>query len=222
MSHELWTSVDQYINELLVPSDDALDGAREANAAAGLPPIDVSPAQGKFLSLLVSIRGASRILEIGTLGGYSTIWLGRALPESGRLVTLEVNPEHAEVARANIERAGLTAIVEVRLGPALDSLRALEAESVEPFDFIFIDADKQNNPEYLTWAVKLSGPGTVIVTDNVILNGSVVDTDAIHPAVQGNRAFFDRLSAEPRLNATAIQTVGSKGYDGFAIAVVTG
>jgi predicted O-methyltransferase YrrM len=167
-------------------------------------------------------KGARRILEIGTLGGYSTIWLARALPADGRLVTLEVEPKHAEVAQANLDRAGLSGVVEVRLGPAAGSLAQLHKEGAEPFDLIFIDADKQNIPTYLEWALKLAKPGALIVTDNVVREGAIVDAENADPAVQGVRTMFERMAAEPRLSATAIQTVGSKGYDGFAMAVVVG
>jgi len=222
MNQERWVSVDRYMNRLLVPSDDVLEQALEANATAGLPPWEVAPNQGKLLMLVAQIRGARRILEIGTLGGYSTIWLARALPEGGRLVTLESNPKHAEVALGNIAQAGLADLVELRQGPALDSLPALQAESVEPFDFIFIDADKQSNPEYLKWSLKLSRPGTVIITDNVVMFGAILDTDSTDPNIQGIRQFIDLLASEPQVNATVIQTVGAKGHDGFAIALVTG
>ncbi len=212
-----WARVDAYLVDRLVPADPALDAALEANAAAGLPSIDVSPAQGKLLHLLARMTGARRILEIGTLGGYSTIWLARALPASGRLVTLEADPRHAEVARSNVARAGLTEVVELRVGRALDTLPTLPAE---PFDFIFIDADKPSNPDYLGWALRLSRPGSVIVCDNVIRGGRVTDPDAREAGVAGTRALFDLIAAEPRLSATAIQTVGAKGWDGFAIALV--
>ena len=222
MNQEQWNEVDRYITEKLVPSDAALTAAIEANAAAGLPSIDVAPNQGKLLHLLALTKGARRILEIGTLGGYSTIWLARALPAGGRLITLEVEPKHAEVARKNLERAGFADVVEVRLGAAADSLAQLHAEGVEPFDLIFIDADKQRIPEYLDWALKLSRRGTLIITDNVVREGAIVDAENTDPAVQGVRTMFDRMAAEPRLSATVIQTVGSKGYDGFAMAVVLG
>ncbi|MFM1653288.1 O-methyltransferase [Brevibacillus sp. B_LB10_24] len=221
MSHEQWTAVDRYFTDLLVPSDPALDAALEANAAAGLPPIDVTPNQGKLLHLLARIQGARTILEIGTLGGYSTIWLARALPAGGRLITLESAPKHAEVARANIERAGLSDIVEIRLGQALDTLSQLDAEEQGPFDLIFIDADKPNNPEYFKWALKLSRRGTMIIADNVVRKGVVIDEASTDPNIQGIRRFNELLAAEPRVSATAIQTVGSKGYDGFAIILVT-
>ncbi len=215
---ETWKRVDAYLAEKLLPADAALDAALAANAAEGLPAIDVSPLQGKFLNLLAQIAGARRILEIGTLGGYSTIWLARALPEDGRLVSLEAEPRHAEVARANIARAGLADRVEVLIGPALDSLPKLEG----PFDLVFIDADKRSNPDYLRWALRLARPGTVIVCDNVIRDGRIADADSRDPGVVGTRDFFDVLASEPRLSGTAVQTVGAKGWDGFAIAVVTG
>ncbi|KWX00485.1 O-methyltransferase [Carbonactinospora thermoautotrophica] len=222
MIQERWTAVDRYITDLLVPSDPALDATLQASAAAGLPPINVSPAQGKLLHLLARAQGARTILEIGTLGGYSTIWLARALPADGRLITLEADPKHAEVARANIARAGLADVVEVRLGRALDTLPRLAAEGHGPFDLIFIDADKPSNPDYFAWALKLSHPGSLIITDNVVRDGAVIDADSDDPRVQGTRRFFELLAAEPRVSATAIQTVGDKGYDGFAIALVTG
>ncbi|WP_134684850.1 O-methyltransferase [Brevibacillus migulae] len=217
-----WTEVDQYITDMLVPVDPALDAALKANAEAGLPAIDVAPNQGKLLHLLAKIQGAKTILEIGTLGGYSTIWLARALPEGGRLITLEYAPKHAEVARANIERAGLSHVVEVRVGLALDLLEQLAAEGCGPFDLIFIDADKPNNPAYLEWALKLSRPGSLIIGDNVVRDGEVIDASSDNPTIQGVRRFYERLSTDPRVTATAVQTVGSKGYDGFAIARVNG
>jgi predicted O-methyltransferase YrrM len=220
MDQELWTAVDTYITGQVVRSDAALDAAIEANAAAGLPTIDVAPNQGKLLHVLALMKGAKRILEVGTLGGYSTIWLARALPEDGRLVTLEVEPKHAEVARGNVDRAGVGEKVEIRVGPAAESLAALVAEGVEAFDFIFIDADKQNNAVYLDWALKLAKVGTFILTDNVVREGKLADAESDDPAVIGTRAMFERMGAEPRLVATAIQTVGVKGYDGFAMAVV--
>jgi predicted O-methyltransferase YrrM len=213
-----WQDVDAYIEGRLVPADPALQAALAANAAAGLPAIDVAPTQGKLLNILARMVGARRILEIGTLGGYSTIWLARALPADGRLVTLEAVPRHAAVARENIARAGLGDRVEVRVGAALDSLPGLEG----PFDFIFIDADKPSNPDYLDWALRLSRPGTVIVCDNVIRGGRVADMGNRDPALVGTRALFDRLGDDARLTATAIQTVGAKGWDGFAIALVGG
>lgn len=222
MSQERWSAVDAYIAQKLVPADPALTAALAANAAAGLPPHDVSPPQGKLLHLLARMSGAKRVLEIGTLGGYSTIWLARALPEDGRVVTLEADPHHAAIARANIERAGLSDRVDLRVGPALDTLPALHASGLGPFDLVFIDADKPNNPHYLDWALKLSRPGTVIVADNVVRDGAAVDGTSPDTSVQGIRRFFDRLAAETRVTATALQTVGSKGWDGFAIAIVEG
>ena len=221
MTQERWTEVDRYISDLFAPRDAALDGVLEASAAAGLPPINVAPNQGKLLLLLARILGARAILEIGTLGGYSTIWLARALPVDGRLITLETDLKHAEVARANIALAGLAHVVELRLGPALDTLPRLAAEGCGPFDLIFIDADKPAYPDYLAWALELSRRGSVIIADNVVRDGAVVDEDSGDPRVQGVRRFNALLAAEPRVSATAIQTVGSKGYDGFAIALVT-
>jgi predicted O-methyltransferase YrrM len=222
LSQERWTAVDRYLTDLLVPPDPALDAALEASAAAGLPPINVAPNQGKLLHVLARAIGARRILEIGTLGGYSTIWLARALPVDGRLITLEADPRHAEVARANIARAGLAGVVEVRLGPALDTLPQLSSDHGEPFDLVFIDADKQSNADYFGWAMRgLTRPGSLIVVDNVVRGGAVVEPDSDDPRVAGTRRLFDVLGTEPRVSATAVQTVGSKGYDGFAIAVVT-
>ncbi len=221
MSLEQWSAVDRYLTDMLVSSDPDLDAALQANAAAGLPAIDVAPNQGKLLHLLARIQGARTILEIGTLGGYSTIWLARALPAGGRLITLEADPKHAEVARSNIARAGLGDVVEVRLGQALDSLDQLAREGQGPFDLIFIDADKPNNPHYVQWALKLSRRGSLIIVDNVVRNGSVADETSSDPGVQGTRRMNELLAVEPRVSATAIQTVGSKGCDGFAIALVT-
>jgi len=215
-----WSRVDDYIADRLLPPDPVLEATLAANAAAGLPAIDVSAVQGKLLNLLVAICGARRVLEVGTLGGYSTIWMARALPQHGRLVTLEYEPHHATVAQANIERAGLAAMVDIRVGKAIDTLPALFADGLGPFDFIFIDADKPSNPQYVDWAIRLSRPGTVVVLDNVVRNGAVVDEESRDPNVQGVRAAFDMLAGDRRLSATALQTVGSKGYDGFAIAVV--
>jgi predicted O-methyltransferase YrrM len=222
MEQKKWSAVDGYITERLVAPDPALDAALKANAAAGLPSIDVAPNQGKLLHVLALTRGARRILEIGTLGGYSTIWLARALPTGGRLVTLEVEPKHAQVAQANLDRAGLSGMVEIRVGPAADSLKQLHREDAAPFDLIFIDADKENIPAYLGWALRLAKVGTLIVTDNVVREGAIVDAANTDPAVEGVRAMFEMMAAEPRLSATAIQTVGSKGHDGFALAVVVG
>ncbi|HBZ82293.1 MULTISPECIES: O-methyltransferase [Brevibacillus] len=221
MNRDQWTAVDEYFTTKLVSADPVLDAVLEHNAASGLPPIDVAPNQGKFLHLLAQIQGARSILEIGTLGGYSTIWLARALPQDGRLITLEAAPKHAEVAKANIARAGLEALVEIRLGDALDSLAALDRENQGPFDLIFIDADKKNNPDYFRYALKFSRKGSVIITDNVVRKGAVIDETSTDPNILGVRQFADLVAAEPRVSATAIQTVGSKGYDGFAIALVT-
>jgi predicted O-methyltransferase YrrM len=211
-----WARVDSYIAERLVPADPALEAALEANRAARLPAIDVSPTEGRLLHILARMVGARRILEIGTLGGYSTIWLARALAPGGTVVTLEVEPRHAEVARANIARAGLADRVDQRVGRALDILPTLEA----PFDMVFIDADKRSNPDYLAWALKLARPGAVIVCDNVVREGRVADLARDDPDLAGIRAFYDLLAAEPRLTGTAIQTVGARGWDGFAIAIV--
>jgi predicted O-methyltransferase YrrM len=220
MTQELWTAVDHYINELLIPSDAALDAAVEAATAAGMPAIQVSPSQGKLLHLLARMQGARNILEIGTLGGYSTIWLARALPPDGKLLTLEASAKHAEVARANLVRAGLTDRVELRLGPALDTLPQIAAEKLGPFDLIFIDANKSAMADYFDWALKLSRPGSVIVADNVIRDGSVLEANSNDPDIQGVRRFNERVAAERRASATEIQTVGSKGYDGFALVIV--
>jgi predicted O-methyltransferase YrrM len=221
MSQEQWSAVDQYITDLFVQSDPVLDAALEDSKAAGLPQIHVSPSQGKLLALLARMQGARTILEIGTLAGYSTIWMARTLPPSGLLVTLEADPKHAEVARANLVRAGLSDVVDLRLGPALETLPAVAAEGCGPFDLIFIDADKETYPEYLEWALKLARRGTLIVADNVIQDGAVIEAAAPNAKVQGVRRFNELLAADSRVSATALQTVGSKGYDGFAFAVVT-
>ena len=221
MSQEQWTRVDQYFTELLLRPDPTLEAALKASDAAGLPKIQVASNQGKFLMILARAQGARRILEIGTLGGYSTIWLARALQSDGRLITLEAVPTHAAVARKNIDRAGFAENVEVRLGRALDTLPQLAAEGLGPFDFIFLDADKRTYPEYLEWCIKLSRCGTMIVADNVVRSGAVVDAASRNVDVQGVRRFLDLLSTDPRLSATAIQTVGAKGYDGIALAVMT-
>ncbi len=215
-----WKAVDRYFGDLLLPADAELEAALRANRAAGLPAIDVSPLQGKFLHLLVRMTGARRVLEIGTLGGYSTICMARALPKGGRIVTLEYEPRHAGVARANLRNAGLLKRVDLRVGRALDLLPVLAAERAGPFDLIFIDADKENNPQYLDWALKLARRGTVIFVDNVVRDGKVVDAKSKDKDIQGTRRMFDRMAAEPRLSATALQNVGVKGYDGFALAVV--
>ena len=222
MTQGLWTAVDRYITDLFVPPDAALNAALQASQAADLAAINVSPPQGKFLQLLARALGARSILEIGTLGGYSTIWLARALPPGGRLTTLEADPRHAEIARANIARAGLSDIVDLRLGRALDTLPRLEAEGRGPFDLIFIDADKQNYANYFTRALKLSRRGTVIIGDNVIRKGAVIDpAHSDDPRVPGVLRFNELVAAEPRVSATVIQTVGAKGYDGFTMALVT-
>ncbi|MFI8293593.1 O-methyltransferase [Streptomyces sp. ms191] len=222
MTQERWTAVDRYFTDLLAPADDALAAALADSTAAGLPEIAVAPNQGKLLHLLARVHGARSVLEIGTLGGYSTIWLARALPADGRLITLEYDPAHADVARANIARAGLDKIVEVRTGAALDTLPLLEAEGAGPFDLVFIDADKVNNPHYVSWALRLSRPGTVIIVDNVVRGGRVAEPDPDDPAVTGTREMLELVSREPRLDATALQTVGSKGYDGLLLARVVG
>ncbi|HEX5899361.1 MAG TPA: O-methyltransferase [Solirubrobacteraceae bacterium] len=215
-----WTAVDRYLVDRLLEPDEALDAALEASAAAGLPAHDVSPTQGRLLELLACIQGARTILELGTLGGYSTICLARGLAPDGRLVTLEANPHYAEVARANIARAGLGEVVELRVGLAETALARLAADGDGPFDLIFIDADKAGNAQYLSWALALSRPGTVIVADNVVRGGAVAEPGSEDPSVVGVRRFFDLLAAQAHVRATAIQTVGEKGYDGFALAVV--
>jgi predicted O-methyltransferase YrrM len=216
-----WSAVDRYIAEHLVPSDPALEAALRDCAAAGLPSINVTPSQGKLLHLLARIQGARAILEIGTLGGYSTIWLARALPAGGRLTTLEIDAKHASVARANLARADLSRIVDLRLGNALDTLAVLDTERSGPFDLIFIDADKAGIPDYFRWSLRLSRVGTVIVVDNVVRNGAVIDAESADPSVRGVRRFNELLAAEKRVSATTVQTVGSKGYDGFTLALVT-
>ena len=215
-----WIAVDDYIAERLIGADAALEATLAANVAAGLPEIDVSPAQGKMLNLFARMCGARRILEIGTLGGYSTIWLARALPEDGRLVTLELEPHHAAVARANLARAGLGDRVAVKVGPAVETLAGMIADGTAPFDLVFIDADKQNNVAYLHAALALSRPSTTIIVDNVVREGGVIDADSDDPRIQGTRALFAAIAAEPRLSATAVQTVGTKKWDGFVLAVV--
>lgn len=221
MAEDQWTEVDQYFSESLLPSDPILESALEASVAAGLPAISVSPNQGKLLQMLAQIVGARSILEIGTLGGYSTIWLARGLRARGRLITLEVDPKHAEVAQLNVARAGLRDVVDVRIGNAVEILPQLSAERRGPFDLIFIDADKPNIPAYFEWALKLSRPGTLIVVDNVVRSGAVIDADSSDPSVQGVRRFIELLGAELRASGTVIQTVGIKGYDGFAIVLVS-
>jgi predicted O-methyltransferase YrrM len=221
MNEERWNAVDAYLVDATVGSDAALERALATSAAAGLPAINVAPNQGKMLSLLAQLGGARRILEVGTLGGYSTIWLARGLPPHGRLITLELSRKHAAVARENVDAAGVGARVEIRTGPALESLERLQAEGGEPFDFTFIDADKVNTRAYFRHAVAMSRPGAAIVVDNVVRDGAILDPHGDESA-RGMRAFFADLANEPRVNATAVQTVGSKGHDGFALAIVRG
>jgi predicted O-methyltransferase YrrM len=220
MNQKTWSAVDDYIAENLLPADTVHEAALRSNRSRGLPAIDVSPAQGKLLYLLARMNGAKRILEVGTLGGYSTIWLARALPKDGKVVTLELEQHHADVAQVNFKMAGLSDRIDLRIGPALKSLEMLGAENAGSFDLVFIDADKPNNPNYLTWAMRLSRPGTVIVCDNVIRDGAVINTRSGDPDVEGARAAFSFMAEAAGLEATAIQTVGAKGYDGFAIAIV--
>jgi len=219
VTEDQWTAVDRYITDQLVPSDAALDAALASSVANGLPAINVAPNQGKLLHVLARSIGARRILEVGTLGGYSTIWLARALAPGGKVVTLEYEPKHAEVARANIERAGLAHAVDIRVGKAIDTLPKIAAEGGDPFDLVFIDADKSGNADYFAWAMKLTRVGSLIIVDNVVRNGAVIDANG-DANVQGARRLCEAMAAEPRVSATAVQTVGSKGYDGFAIAVV--
>jgi predicted O-methyltransferase YrrM len=217
MSETQWLAVDDYIGDLFIGEDPILAAALAASDAAGLPPIAIAPNQGKLLHLLARLQGARAILEIGTLGGYSTIWLARSLPPDGRLITLEANPKHAAVARANIEHAGLAGMVDLRLAPALETLPQLAG----PFDLIFIDADKENNAEYFRWALKLAHRGSLIIVDNVVRDGKVIDAKSRDPMVMGTRQLYEAMAAEPRVSATVIQTVGRKGYDGLAIALAT-
>jgi predicted O-methyltransferase YrrM len=219
---EQWTAVDTYFSDLLAPHDEALEAALRDCEATGLPAIQVSTPLGKLLHLLARTQAARSILEIGTLGGYSAIWMARALPPEGRLVTLELDPKHAEVARRNLERAGVADRVEIRVGKALESLPRIAEEGRPPFDLVFIDADKRENVEYFRWALRLTRLGGLIVIDNVVRRGQVADADSTDANVQGTRRVLEMLAAEPRVSATAIQTVGSKGYDGFALAVVVG
>ncbi|MBW8060259.1 MAG: O-methyltransferase [Solirubrobacterales bacterium] len=220
MMQEQWSAVDEYVAGLLAPHDAALEAALSASEAAGLPAIQVSPPQGKLIYLLAKSIGARAILEFGTLGAYSTIWLGRALPEGGRLLTLEADPDYAEVARENIGRAGLDEVVDLRVGPALDVLPDLHAEGAGPFDFAFIDADKENSPAYFAWALEHSRPGSLIVADNVVRGGTLADSESDDPKVQAQRHLHEMVAAEDRVSATTIQTVGSKGHDGFTVALV--
>jgi predicted O-methyltransferase YrrM len=220
MSENTWSTVDEYLVGLLSPTDSALDEALTQSAAAELPPIAVAPNQGKMLELLARMQRSRRILEIGTLGGYSTIWLARALPDDGNLVTLELESRHAEVARENIERAGLGPLVDIRVGPAATSLQDLIDGGAEAFDFVFIDADKESYPTYLDLSLQLSRPGTMIVADNVVRDGEVANATSTDERVKGTRAFLEMAAANDRIEGTAIQTVGSKGYDGFALLLV--
>jgi len=217
---EVWKKVDNFFTDALIPADAALDAVVAANRNAELPAIDVTPLQGKFLELLIRATGAKRVLEMGTLGGYSTIWLARAVGEDGKVITLEREKRHAEIAQRNFDNAGVAKRVELRIGPASKSLAGLVAEKTAPFDFIFIDADKASYPEYIDWSLKLSRPGTLIIADNVVRDGKVIDPENPDPNIKGVRRFTEMVAAEPRLSATVLQTVGSKGYDGFAIAMV--
>jgi predicted O-methyltransferase YrrM len=221
MNQEQWNAMDDYLASRLLPADAALDAALEASAAAGLPSINVAPNQGKLLHLLAKLRGARRILEVGTLGGYSTIWLAKALPSGGHLISLEFNPDNAQVARANIARAGLSDVVSIVVGDAAQTLAKLVADGVEPFDMIFLDADKKSYPTYLNLSLQLSRPGTLIVGDNVIRGGRIADLASADPDVIGLHEFFRLLADNPRLDSTAIQTVGSKGWDGFSMSIVS-
>lgn len=220
MSQSIWTDVDEYIAKTLLPHDHAFEAILKANRAAGLPAIDVSAAQGKFLSLIVAMTGARLILEIGTLGAYSTIWMARGLRTGGRIITLEQNERHAEAARTNIEAAGLAPTIEVRVGRAIDTLPKLHAEGLYPYDLIFIDADKPSNAAYIEWALRMAHPGTVVICDNVIRAGGVTNERSGDPNIQGARDAFEILGSDPRIDATALQTVGVKGHDGFAMGVV--
>jgi predicted O-methyltransferase YrrM len=222
VTREQWTEIDRYTSDLLIPADPIQAATLQANADAGLPSIDVTPNQGKLLELLARVQGASSILELGTLGGYSTIWLARALPEGGRVVTLESELRHAEVARSNIARAGFSDVVDLRVGPALETLPRLLDEGLGPFDLIFIDADKRTYPDYFGWALRLSRPGTVIIADNVVRSGGVADPRTTDPNNLGARRLHELVAAEPRVSATTIQTVGAKGYDGFMLMLVDG
>jgi len=220
MSKELWSAVDEYVEGLVIRSDAPLESALTDSRAADLPPINVTPALGKMLHLFARMQGASRILEIGTLGGYSTIWLARALPPGGRLITLEIDAENAAVARRNLARAGLEDVVDLRLAPALETLPKLAAENLPPFDLFFIDANKEDNPEYFQWALKLSRPGSAIIVDNVVRKGEVIEPGSPDTAVQGTRRLMEAVASEPRVSATVVQTVGNKGYDGYLLAIV--
>ncbi len=220
MSQEQWTAVDQYFCDLFIPPDAVLEVVLRASDEGGLPPHNVAPNQGKLLMMLAQIHKAQRILEIGTLGGYSTIWLARGLPEGGHLITLEFNPKHAEVAKKNFAHAGLSDRIEIRVGRAANSLAQMEQEGHAPFDLIFIDADKPSNPEYFAWALKFSRPGTLIIADNVVRDGAVLDSESEDANIQGIRQFNQLAASDASISVTAIQTVGSKGYDGFALLLV--
>lgn len=220
MSQEIWNAVDDYVAPRLAEHDDALSGALAASTAAGLPEIAVSQLQGQMLHVLAKSVGALKILEIGTLGGYSTIWLARALPDGGRVVTLELEPHHAEVARANLQKAGVDDVVDIRVGMAIETLPQLVAEGAGPFDLVFIDADKPSGPDYLQWALKLTRPGSLIIVDNVVRNGELANAESDDEKVLGCRRLVEMLEHEPRVTSTVVQTVGTKGHDGFAMAVV--
>lgn len=222
MSQDQWTAIDHYLTDALLPHDAALEAALTASDAAGLPAIAVAPNQGRMLEIFARSIGAKRILEIGTLGGYSTIWLAKALPAGGRLISLEFDPRHAAVATANIADAGFADRVEVRVGRAVDNLPIIEREGGGPFDLVFIDADKPSNPDYFAWALKLTAPGSLIIVDNVVRAGAVANPESRDPNVLGVRRMNELIAAEPRVMATAVQTVGSKGHDGFAMILVTG
>ncbi len=221
MWSDRWAEVDGYVSGLLAPEDEALEAALRAGVDAGLPEIQVSPPQARLLEILARSIGARTILEFGTLAGYSTIWLARALPEGGRLITLEADPKYAEVARTNIANAGLSDLVELRVGLALDALPGLEAEGAGPFDFVFIDADKIHTPDYFAWALDRTRPGGLIVADNVVRGGTLADAESDEPSIPAQRRFHEMIAADPRVTATTIQTVGGKGYDGFTLALVT-
>ncbi len=220
MWSDRWAEVDEFVSGLLAPRDEVLEAALKAGVDAGLPEIQVSPPQARLLEILARSIGARTMLEFGTLAGYSTIWLARALPDDGRLITLEADPEYAEVARKNIANAGLSDLVELRVGPALDSLPGLEAEGVGPFDFVFIDADKIHTPDYFAWALDRTRPGGLIVADNVVRGGALADAESDEPSIPAQRRFHEMIAADPRVTATTIQTVGGKGYDGFTLALV--
>lgn len=215
-----WTAVEDFLTDLVVRPDSSLERARTSALDAGLPPIEVAPAAGKLLKLLVRLSGSRRVLEIGTLAGFSTIWMAQALPDDGLLITCEYLPRHAEVARANLDAAGLGSKVEVRVGAALDTLQALQDEGAEPFDFVFIDADKENNARYLDWAIRLGRPGTTVVMDNVVWEGALLDPDLDPVNAPGIISALTLMGEDPRLDGTVIQTVGSKGWDGFALALI--